>query len=139
MTHARQQIREAAATVLRVSPTAWGQVFETRIPTARAIMPYLMLFADGETIAPGSVNLSDVHQREISLVVAGRLRLPGNNVGRRRTDAFVRDMEHFRARGIGEHFDRQMRRCAMAWRCISQLAGTRLRQRNQLPDVLHRQ
>jgi hypothetical protein len=79
MSHARQQIREAAATLLKVSPSTWGQVFETRIPSSRAVMPYLMIFSDGEVIDPSTVNLPDAYQRDLNLVVAGRLRLPGNN------------------------------------------------------------
>lgn len=79
MTHARQQIREAAATALRVTPATWGQVFETRIPSTRAVMPYLMLFSDGEAVDASSVNLPGAYLRELALVVAGRLRLPGNN------------------------------------------------------------
>lgn len=79
MTHARQQIREAAATLLKAAPVAWGTVFETRIPTARAVLPYLMVFSDGEAIAGTIANSPDIHERDLSLVVAGRLRLPGNN------------------------------------------------------------
>ena len=79
MSHARQQIREAAATLLKATPSTWGQVFETRIPPSRAVMPYLMVFSDGEAIGPSTVNQSGVCQRDLNLVVAGRLRLPGNN------------------------------------------------------------
>lgn len=79
MTHARQQIREAAATLLKTSPSAWGQVFETRLPSARAVMPYLMLFCDGEQVEAATVHAPDIYLREASLIVAGRLRLPGNN------------------------------------------------------------
>jgi hypothetical protein len=79
MTHARQQIREAAATALRATPAAWGQVFETRIPSSRAVLPYLMVFGDGDAVDASSVNLPDTYLRDLNLVVAGRLRLPGNN------------------------------------------------------------
>jgi hypothetical protein len=79
MTHARQQIREAAATALRATPAAWGQVFETRIPSPRAVLPYLMVFSDGDAVDASSVNLPDTYLRDLNLVVAGRLRLPGNN------------------------------------------------------------
>lgn len=79
MTHTRQQIREAAATLLKVAPTAWGPVFETRIPSPRAVLPYLMIFSDGEAVDASSVNYGGGYVRDLALVVAGRLRLPGNN------------------------------------------------------------
>jgi hypothetical protein len=80
MTHARQQIREAAATLLKAAtPVTWGQVFETRIPSSRAVMPYLLIFSDGESMSADSVNLPGVYLRDLNLLVAGRLRLPGNN------------------------------------------------------------
>lgn len=79
MTHARQQIREAAATVLKASPSTWGSVFETRIPSSRAVLPYLMIFSDGEAENQESDNLPGVYLRDLNLVVAGRLRLPGNS------------------------------------------------------------
>ena len=76
--HARQQIREAVATLLKVSPVTWGPVFETRIPSARAVLPYLMVFSDGEAVDSISAT-SAIYLRDLNLVVAGRLRLPGNN------------------------------------------------------------
>src|SRR3990167_8668209 len=79
MTHVRQQIREAVATLLKVSPSTWGPVFETRIPTSRAVMPFLMVFADGESVDSISVNSPGVYFRDLNIVVAGRLKLPGNN------------------------------------------------------------
>lgn len=80
MTHARQQIREAAAALLKAAaPTTWGLVFETRIPSARAVMPYLMIFSDGESMAADSINLPGVYLRDLNMHVVGRIRLPGNN------------------------------------------------------------
>lgn len=79
MSHARQQIREAVAARLRTSSSQWGVVFETRLPTPRAVIPYLMVFADGESAAPATDGEPLVYQRRLNLVVSGRLRLPGNN------------------------------------------------------------
>lgn len=79
MTHARQQIREAAATALRVTPSTWGQVFETRIPSSRAVMPYLMTFAPDDAPDAATIDQPGIYLRDATLIVAGRLRLPGNN------------------------------------------------------------
>jgi hypothetical protein len=78
-THARQKIREAVAALLKVTPTKWGPVFETRIPTGRAVMPYLMVFADGEAAESISANMPGIYLRDLNIAVAGRLKLPGNN------------------------------------------------------------
>ena len=77
--HARQQIREAVATLLKVSPVTWGPVFETRVPSSRAILPYLLVFSDGESVDSISVNSPGICLRDLNIVVAGRLKLPGNN------------------------------------------------------------
>jgi hypothetical protein len=77
--HARQQIREAVATLLKATPVTWGAVFETRLPTSRAVMPFLMVFSDGESSEAVSDNNPGIYQRDLSLIIAGRLRLPGNN------------------------------------------------------------
>ena len=79
MSHARQQVREAVATLLKVSPVTWGPVFETRIPSSRAVLPYLLVFSDGESVEAISVNSPGVYLRDLNVIVAGRLRLPGNN------------------------------------------------------------
>lgn len=79
MSHACEQISAAAATLLAATPVTWGLVFETRLPTSRAVMPFLMVFDDGEPLDAISVVAPGVYQRDLNLVVAGRLRLPGNN------------------------------------------------------------
>ena len=79
MSHARKQIREAAATLLRATPSTWGTVFESRLPTTRAVMPYLMIFSDGEASQKISANSPAVYSRTANIVISGRLRLPGNN------------------------------------------------------------
>jgi len=79
MTHARQTIREAAAVLLKASPIKWVSVFETRIPTSRAVLPYLLIFSDGESVENVGQNLAGVYLRSVNITVAGRLRLPGNN------------------------------------------------------------
>lgn len=78
MSHARQQIREAVATLLRVSPTTWGSVFETRLPKKRTTADFLMVFADGEASVNQSSDAPAFYLRSCNLAVVGHLRLPGN-------------------------------------------------------------
>lgn len=79
MTHACEQISAAAAALLATTPVTWGLVFETRLPTSRAVMPFLMVFDDGEPLDAISAVAPGIYQRDLNLVVAARLRLPGNN------------------------------------------------------------
>ena len=76
MTHARQSIREAVATVLSRNPVAWKLVTQTRIPSTRQIWPYLMVFAEGETVTGSTVNNPAALDRELILTVAGMLKMP---------------------------------------------------------------
>jgi hypothetical protein len=79
MTHACQQITAGAAALLEVAPVTWGLVFETRLPSSRAVMPYLMVFDDGEPLEAISVLASGIYQRDLNMIIVGRVRLPGNN------------------------------------------------------------
>lgn len=76
--HARQAIREAAATLLRTTPTAWTTVFETRIPKTRPNKNFLMVFSDGDVSEKTNADTPGLYQRRCALHVVGHLRLPGN-------------------------------------------------------------
>jgi hypothetical protein len=77
MTHARQQIREAVATILSRSPVAWKTVLKQRKEPDRVLWPYLMVFAESDQSQPTTVSDPCVYGRELTLTVAGMLRLPG--------------------------------------------------------------
>lgn len=76
--HARQKIREAVATVLSRNPVVWKHdaVTQTRIPSTRQIWPYLMVFAESETSSQLTVNDPCVYEREVTITVAGMLKMP---------------------------------------------------------------
>jgi hypothetical protein len=77
MTHARQQIREAVKTILSREPIAWGSVIGSRIASTMQRWPYLMIFAESEQIEAATVTDPCVYERQMTLSVAGMLRLPG--------------------------------------------------------------
>jgi len=77
MTHARQQIREAVAKLLAASPVAWSSVTKSRIASTQQKWPYLMVFAESEQSDQSTVNDPCVYSREVTITVAGMLRLPG--------------------------------------------------------------
>ena len=77
MTHARQQIREAVATILSRSPVAWKTVSKSRIQSTQQIWPYLMVFAESETSEPSTVDEPSRYGRELTVSVVGLLKLPG--------------------------------------------------------------
>jgi hypothetical protein len=76
--HARQAIREGAATLLKTSPTNWGQVYETRIVKKRPTKDFLIVFSDGDASEKDSIHEVGDYERRCTLVVVGHLRMPGN-------------------------------------------------------------
>ncbi len=75
--HARKQVREAVATILSRNPVAWKSVTESRIASTRQNWPYLMVFAESEQSEQTSVNNPCAYGRDMTLSVAGMLKLPG--------------------------------------------------------------
>lgn len=66
MPHARQQMREAAGTVLSASVAGlWNHVFESRIKPSRRIEPFLMVFVDSETTEPSTIHPNPVIARDM--------------------------------------------------------------------------
>lgn len=75
--HARQKIREAVAAVLSRNPVAWKSVTESRIASTRQIWPYLMVFAESEQSGQTTIGDPCVYGRDLTISVAGMLKLPG--------------------------------------------------------------
>lgn len=78
MSHARQTLREAIASLLASSPSTWSQVIESRIPSSRTIWPYLMVYAAQESAEKISVESPCIYLRTVEILVVGMLRLPGS-------------------------------------------------------------
>jgi hypothetical protein len=75
MSHVRQQVREAAHTLLNTSPTNWQRVFKTSIPPARDVAPYLLVYTDIETSSALDIHIGHLQLRDITLSVRARLRV----------------------------------------------------------------
>ncbi len=73
--HLRQQIREAAAGLLDVSPKNWQRVFIQREALARNVMPYLLVYTTDEAALPITIHAPFLIQRSLSLVVQGNVRI----------------------------------------------------------------
>jgi len=78
VTHARQTIREGAAALLKVSPSTYSSVQESRVPSSRQIWPYLLVFADAEVSDLLTEDIPGILSRSMQLVIVGMLRMPGN-------------------------------------------------------------
>ena len=81
MAHARQQIREQIATLLKVSPVSYKAVFETRIPPSRAVMPFLLVFASDESSTQMLIHPTGMYDRSVNINVVGALKMPGTGNG----------------------------------------------------------
>lgn len=80
MSHVRQTVREAVATLLNASThTRWTRAYETRIPTSRQQQwDYILVYPAAEGAQAELIHSPNVYTREMTLNVVGMLRLPGN-------------------------------------------------------------
>lgn len=81
MAHARQQIREQIATVLKVTPVSYKAVFETRIAPSRAVMPFLLVFASNESSEQMLIHPTGMYDRSVTINIVGALKMPGTGNG----------------------------------------------------------
>lgn len=74
MTHARQSIREAAATLLTGLTTTGSRVHQSRLPYATlgdGELPALLVTTENESVADRTITAAAVLQRELDLIVSG--------------------------------------------------------------------
>lgn len=70
MTHARQQIREAAATALTGLATTGSRVYQSRVhPLADSNLPCLLVNTDDEQLDQASIGMPPLLQRQLELRV----------------------------------------------------------------------
>ncbi len=72
--HARQQIMTELVNLLKVNKVSYRTVINDRIPAARTIWPYLMLYIDTESSIKDVVNKVGNYQRIIVIVITGMLK-----------------------------------------------------------------
>lgn len=79
MSHVRQQIREAVTTLLNASThSKWTRAYETRIPSARQVWDYIMVYPSDEPVVAELIHSPNIYTREMTLNVIGMLKMPGN-------------------------------------------------------------
>lgn len=80
MSHVRQTVREAVATLLNASTHSnWTMAYETRIQTSRQQQwDYILVYSATESVQAELIHAPNIYTRELTLNVIGMLRLPGN-------------------------------------------------------------
>lgn len=80
MSHVRQTVREAVATLLNASTHSnWTFAYETRIPTARQQQwDFILVYPATEAVQAELIHAPNIYTREMTLNVVGMLRLPGS-------------------------------------------------------------
>jgi hypothetical protein len=80
MSHVRQTLREAVATLLNASThTKWTRAYETRIPTTRQQQwDYILVYPAAEAVQAELIHAPNIYTREMTLNIIGMLRMPGN-------------------------------------------------------------
>lgn len=75
MVHARQTIRNAAATLLTGLASTGSRVFKSRMPPQEAL-PCLLVMNGDEDIVPGTIG--NLHERRMELVIVGVAKASAN-------------------------------------------------------------
>lgn len=95
MAHARQQIREAAGSVLSGSVAGlWNHVFETRIKPSRDIYTYLLVYVDSEASENVDIHLAPAIDRSMLLSVRAYIKITDDEAVEDSMDAVSAEIEN---------------------------------------------
>ena len=78
MSHARTQIRDEAIALLRYEKISWSAALAGRIEPSRQMWPYLLVYSDSDKVIGHTVDAPMYLEREMSLNIVGKLKMPGN-------------------------------------------------------------
>ena len=76
MSHVRKLVRDGIADLLDVNKVLYSSVYRSRVQSTRQVMPYVMIFSEGESDEVISVCDPTVYNRTISINVIGLLKMP---------------------------------------------------------------
>lgn len=76
--HARAQIRDAVAELLKQETEAWALVYKSRIDYPREVWPYLKVYCDKEGTQRLTIHSPHAEERTLSLIVVGLIRIPSS-------------------------------------------------------------
>lgn len=93
MAHVRQQIREAAETILNATPTNWSRVFLSRISPQRDLPPHLLVYVSAESSEADDIHVNHLQMREVTLTVRGRHRIVDGELIEEKLDAIASEVE----------------------------------------------
>lgn len=81
MAHIRETIVAGIAALLSDNPTTWKLVFESRMPVARDVLDYLLVFIDSEICELATVARYPDLDRDMAIHIVAYTRIPQNHVG----------------------------------------------------------
>ena len=94
MSHARQQIREAVGTLLSAAMVSYRHVFNSRLPRARDVLPYALVYTPSENSTKITIHPPAIIQRDIDLVTQLFVRLTNDTATHEETmDAAAAEVE----------------------------------------------
>ena len=94
MAHVRKQIRDAVKTLLDVSMSEYRHVFNSRLPRARDVLPYVLVYTPSETSTQLTIHPPAIIQRDINLVTQLFVRLTNDTETHEETmDAAAAEVE----------------------------------------------
>lgn len=77
--HARQTLRDKVVILLDTNKVKYNSVLASRLPSARQLWPYIMVFAESETVLSSDVNQPCTYIREVTLATLAMLRIPNRD------------------------------------------------------------
>lgn len=75
MSHARQQIRDAVATLLNAAPSSYRRAYNTRIQPMQQVWPYLLVWIGTESVTLETIHPGVLLNRVAILTVEARLQV----------------------------------------------------------------
>ena len=94
MAHARKQVRDTIKTLLDVSMVNYRHVFNSRLPRARDVLPYVLVYTPSEASTKMTIHPPAIIQRDIDLVTQLFVRLTNDTATHEETmDAAAAEVE----------------------------------------------
>lgn len=121
MAHARQQIREQIASVLKATPITYKAVFETRIAPSRAVMPFLLIFASDESAEQMLIHPVGMYDRSVTINIIAALKMPGTGNGTSHTQTIEDSMD-----AVSVEIETKLTAAAITKAKTLSLTGTRM-------------
>lgn len=94
MSHVREQVRDAVATILKRSIKGkWTHVYQTRIKPAHDTRPFLLVYVDSESSEPLTIHPTPIIERTMLVSIRGFLAITDDQKIEKQMDDMAAEIE----------------------------------------------